>query len=134
MAGPKLDGAGNVKIVTIHEAQVILQRCHGLVEVMAMDVKGSRPITGGISQLKRAATPLIGKLKGQFGMIADVVTAMLLQATRAGGGDQIKVRNMREGIAAIRQQLEIAEKKVLEMHTIHDDRHDEKHTEEAAAE
>jgi hypothetical protein len=130
MAGPKLDGAGNVKIVTIHEAQVILQRCHGLVEVMAMDVKGSRPITGGISQLKRAATPLIGKLKGQFGMIADVVTAMLLQATRAGGGDQIKVRNMREGIAAIRQQLEIAEKKVLEMHTIHD----EKHTGEAAAE
>src|SRR6476661_6711639 len=78
MAGPKLDGAGNVKIVTVHEAQVILQRCHGLVELMAMDVKGSRPITGGIAQLRRAATPLIGKLKGQFGMISDSVTAMLL--------------------------------------------------------
>jgi len=118
MAGPKLDGAGNVKIVTIHEAQAILQRCHGLVEVMAMDVKGSRPITGGIAQLKRAATPLIGKLKGQFGMISDSVTAMLLAATRAGGGDQAKVRTMREFIASIRQQLEIAEKQILEKHSI----------------
>ena len=119
MAGPKLDGAGNVKIVTIHEAQVILQRCHGLVELMAMDVKGSRPINGGISQLKRTATPLIGKLKGQYGMIADVITSMLLYATRAGGGgDVAKVRSMRESIAAIRQQLEIAEKKILELHAV----------------
>jgi hypothetical protein len=118
MAGPKLDGAGNVKIVTIHEAQVILQRCHGLVELMAMDVKGSRPITGGVSQLKRAATPLIGKMKGQFGMISDTVTAMLLAATRAGGGDPARVRTMREYIASIRQQLEISEKQILEKHSV----------------
>lgn len=118
MAGPKLDGAGNVKMVTIHEAQAILQRCHGLVELMAMDVKGQRPINGGVSQLKRAATPLIGKLKGQFGMIADVVTAMLLAATRAGGGDQARVRTMREYIASLRQQLEIAEKQILEKHRV----------------
>ena len=124
MAGPKLDGAGNVKIVTVHEAQVILQRCHGLVELMAMDVKGSRPITGGIAQLKRAATPLIGKLKGQFGMISDVVVAMLLASSRAGGGDQTKVRTMREFIASIRQQLEIAEKQILEKHAVHHDKHD----------
>jgi len=122
MAGPKLDGAGNVKIVTVQEAQVILQRCHGIVELMAMDVKGSRPINGGIAQLKRAATPLVGKLKGQFGMISDVVVAMLLASTRASGGDQAKVRTMREFIASIRQQLEIAEKKVLEMHAVHDEK------------
>lgn len=122
MAGPKLDGAGNVKIVTVHEAQVILQRCHGIVELMAMDVKGSRPISGGVAQLKRAATPLIGKLKGQFGTISDIVVAMLLAATRASGGDQAKVRTMREFIAAIRQQLEISEKQILEKHAIHDDK------------
>lgn len=118
--GPKLDGAGNVKMVTIHEAQAILQRCHGLVEMMAMDVKNSRPISGGVMQLKRAATPLIGKLKGQFGMIADVVTAMLLAASRGGGGDAIKVRSMREGIASIRVQLDIAEAKILEKHVLDD--------------
>jgi len=129
MAGPKLDGAGNVKIVTIHEAQTILQRCHGLVELMAMDVKAGRPITGGVSQLKRAATPLIGKLKGQFGMISDVVTAMLLAATRAGGGDQARVRTMREYIGSLRQQLEIAEKQILEKHRVDDHKH---HAESAA--
>ena len=123
MAGPKLDGAGNVKIVTIHEAQTILQRCHGLVELMAMDVKAGRPINGGVSQLKRAATPLIGKLKGQFGMISDVVTAMLLAATRAGGGDQARVRTMREYIGSLRQQLEIAEKQILEKHRVDDHKH-----------
>ena len=117
--GPKLDGAGNVKLVTIHEAQAILQRCHGIVEGMALDVKNSRPIAGGVQQLKRAATPLIGKLKGQYGMIADVVTAMLLAATR-GGGDAQKVRGMREGIASVRTQLEIAEAKVLENHAVED--------------
>ena len=117
--GPKLDGAGNVKIVTINEAQAILQRCHGIVEMMALDVKNSRPIAGGVQQLKRAATPLIGKLKGQYGMIADVVTAMLLAATR-GGGDAQKVRGMREGIASVRTQLEIAEAKVLENHAVED--------------
>jgi hypothetical protein len=134
MAGPKLDGAGNVKIVTIHEAQAILQRCHGLVELMAMDVKGSRPITGGIAQLKRAATPLIGKLKGQFGMISDVVVAMLLASSRAGGGDQTKVRTMREFIAAIRQQLEIAEKQVLEKHTVHHEKASDEASDEASEE
>ncbi|NUO65526.1 MAG: hypothetical protein HOQ11_03850 [Gemmatimonadaceae bacterium] len=122
--GPKLDGAGNVKLVTIHEAQAILQRCHGIVEGMALDVKNSRPIAGGVQQLKRAATPLIGKLKGQFGMIADVVTAMLLAATR-GGGDAQKVRGMREGIASVRTQLEIAEAKVLEKHSVEDKKHAE---------
>ncbi|HEX2778271.1 MAG TPA: hypothetical protein VHM30_02160 [Gemmatimonadaceae bacterium] len=117
--GPKLDGAGNVKLVTIHEAQAILQRCHGIVEGMALDVKNSRPIAGGVQQLKRASTPLIGKLKGQYGMIADVVVAMLLAATR-GGGDAQKVRGMREGIASVRTQLEIAEAKVIEKHSLED--------------
>ena len=72
-----------------------------------------------MQQLKRAATPLIGKLKGQFGMIADVVVAMLLAATR-GGGDAQKVRGMREGITSVRTQLEIAEAKILEKHAVED--------------
>lgn len=116
MAGPKLDGAGHVKLTTLLEAQVILQRCHGIVEGCAMDVKNSRPINGGVQQLKRAATPLIGKLKGQYGMIADTITAMLLAATR-GGGDAQKVRSLREGIASVRTQLDIAEAKVYENHS-----------------
>lgn len=124
MAGPKLDGAGNVKLVTLHEAMAILQQCHGIVESCAMDVKNNRPINAGVQRLKRASTPLIGKLKGQYGMIADVVIAMLLAATR-GGGDAIKVRGLREGIASVRTQLEIAEAKVIENHSIEKEKTDE---------
>lgn len=124
MPGPKLDGAGNVKLVTLHEAMAILQQCHGIVEGCAMDVKNNRPIGPGVQRLKRAATPLIGKLKGQYGMISDVVTAMLLAATR-GGGDAIKVRGLREGIASVRTQLEIAEAKVIENHSVEKEKKDD---------
>jgi len=59
-------------------------------------------------------------LKGQFGMIADQVTALMLIATR-GGGDQVKLRSMREAVAQIRTQLEIAVTKTTEKHTVADD-------------
>jgi hypothetical protein len=121
MAGPKLDGAGQVRMVTIQEAQVMLQRCHSIVEGMAMDVKNSRPVSGAVMQFKRAATPLASKLKGQYGMISDTITSMILASTR-GGGDQVKVRVLREGIASVRQQLEIAEVQVIEKHGVHEDK------------
>lgn len=107
-------------MVTIQEAQVLLQRCHSIVEGMAMDVKNSRPVSGAVMQFKRAATPLASKLKGQYGMIADTITSMILASTR-GGGDQVKVRVLREGIASVRQQLEIAEVQVIEKYGVHDD-------------
>ena len=120
MAGVKLDGAGQVRLQTIQEAMVLLQRCHGVVEGMAMDVKNSRPISGAVMQFKRAATPLASKLKGQYGMISDTLISMILASTR-GGGDPVKVRTLREGIASVRQQLEIAEAQVLEKHAVHDE-------------
>jgi hypothetical protein len=122
MAGVKLDGAGQVRLQTIHEALVMLQRCHGVVEGMAMDVKNSRPISGAVMQFKRAATPLASKLKGQYGMISDTLTSMILASTR-GGGEQVKVRVLREGIASVRQQLEIAEIQVMEKHAVVDEKH-----------
>lgn len=120
MAGVKLDGAGQVRIQTLHEAMVLLQRCHGVVEGMAMDVKNSRPTSGAAMQFKRVATPLASKLKGQYGMISDTIISMILASTR-GGGDQVKVRVLREGIASVRQQLEIAEVQVMEKHAVGDD-------------
>jgi hypothetical protein len=65
----------------------------------------------------RAGTPLVGLLKPQFGMIADVVSSFLLIASR-GGGDQAKVRSLREAVASIRAQLEIAVTKVKEKHLV----------------
>ena len=119
-SGPKLDGAGAAKMETLEEATAHLQRLHGIVERMAVAVRGQQNTAQFGAQLRRAASPMVGLLKGQFGMIADQVTAMLLIATR-GGGDQMKVRSLRESVAQVRIQLEIAAAKTKEKHVIAED-------------
>lgn len=113
----QLDGPGQVKLATLDEALLQLQRLHAIVERYAMAVKTQGETGGFRQQLTRVATPLGGLLKPQFGMIADVVTAFVLAASR-GGSEQMKVRALREGVAQIRAQLEIAVHKVKEKHTI----------------
>jgi len=112
-----LDGAGLAKMETLEEATATLQRLHGIVERMAMAVRSNQNTSQFGPQLRRAGSPLVGQLKGQFGMIADQVSAMLLIATRAGG-DQMKLRSLRESVAQIRIQLEIAIAKTKEKHAI----------------
>ena len=119
-SGPKLDGAGLAKMDTLDEANVQMQHIHGIVERMAMAVRSGQSTSTFGAQLRRAASPLVGKLKGQFGMIADQVTALMLVATR-GGGEQVKLRSLREGVAQIRIQLEIAVAKTKENHKVVED-------------
>jgi len=116
-SGPKLDGAGLAKMDTLEDASTHVQRIHGIVERMAMAVRSAQPTAQFGAQIRRAGSPLVGLLKGQFGMIADQVSSLLLIATR-GGGDQAKLRSLREGVAQIRIQLEIAVAKTKEKHTV----------------
>jgi len=106
-AGPRLDGPGTVKLVTLEEALLLLQGVHSLVERMAMEVRSGKPIGGQAQQLKRLAMPLQGMLKMQFQLIDDLLTSMILIAGR-GGPDGMKVRAFREHVAQIRTQIEIA--------------------------
>lgn len=117
MASTKLDGAGASKMKTLEEAHLQMQSLHGLVERMALAAKTHQNTGIVAAQLRRAGTPLIGQLKGQFGMIADLVTNMLLVATR-GGSEQMKIRSLRESVAAIRTQLEMTMNKVKEQHSV----------------
>ncbi len=117
MAGVKLDGAGAQKMKTIEESLKTLQTLHGLVERMAIEVKNQRGAGVLPQQVKRMATPLQGQLKGQFGLIADQVSAMILAAGR-GGGEQLKIRALREHVAQIRTALEISASKVKEQHAV----------------
>jgi hypothetical protein len=116
-SGPKLDGAGLAKMVTLDEATAGVQRLHSIVERMAIAVRSQQNTAQFGAQLRRAGAPLVGLLKGQFGMISDQVSALLLIATR-GGGDQAKLRSLREAVAQIRTQLEIAVAKTKEKHAI----------------
>ena len=118
--GPKLDGAGHAKMETLDEATAQLQRIHGIVERMAIAVRTQQDTAQFGAQIRRAGSPLVGLLKGQFGMISDQVTAMLLIATR-GGGEQHKLRALRESVAQLRIQLEIAVTRTKEKHTIAED-------------
>lgn len=124
MAGKKLDGAGTQKLKTIDEALTTMQTIHGHVERMAIGVKNQRGVGIIPQQIKRIAVPLQGQLKGQFGMVADMVSAMILTAGR-GGGEQLKVRAMREHVGQIRQALDVMTAKVKEQHTVEVDTTDD---------
>ena len=115
MAGLRLDGAGQAKMVTLQDAEVLLQRVHNLVEQYALSVKQGKPAGTLLNNLKRQMPTLAGKLKGQFGMISDLVTSINMQMTR-GSSDPIRVRTMREGVAAVRVQLEIAIAQTIAKH------------------
>lgn len=117
MAVTKIDNAGLAKLKTLEDALGTIQTLHGHVERMAVDVKNQQGAGVIPQQIKRLAAPMQGQLKGQFGMIADQVSAMILASGR-GGSDQLKVRALREFVAQIRQSLEIATSKVREQHTV----------------
>lgn len=118
MGGTKLDGAGAQKMKTLEDALVTIQAIHGMIERAAMEAKAQKPIGVIPQQIKRIAVPLQGQLKGQFGLIADQVAAFILSTTRGGGGDQAKIRSMREGIAMIRTAVELNVNKVKEQHAV----------------
>ena len=119
-SGPQLDGAGAAKMETLEVASAQIQRIHGLVEHMAIAVRSQQSTAQFGAQIRRVGSPLVGLLKGQFGMIADQVTALLLIATRSGG-DQVKVRSLREAVAQLRMQMEIAIAKTQEKHALPED-------------
>ena len=120
MAGLKLDGAGQAKMVTLQDCEALLQRIHNLVEQYALSVKQAKPSPTFLNSLKRQMPVLAGKLKGQFGMISDLVTSVNMQMSR-GSAEPIRVRTMREGVAAIKVQLEIAVAQTIAKHEAKDD-------------
>lgn len=119
MAGVKLDGAGQAKMTTLDDAVTLHQRIHGLVEQYALSVKQNKPAGSMLQNIRRQVPTLASKLKGQFGMISDLVTSVNMQISR-GASEQVRVRAMRDGMAAIRVQLEIAISQTIAKHEVKD--------------
>jgi hypothetical protein len=117
VAGPKLDGAGAAKLKTLDEALLLLQRIHSLVEMYAMAVKGRQSGAPLVQNLRRTLPSLAALLKAQFGLIAEQVTALNLSSSR-GASEAIRVRTLREGVAQIKQAIEIAAARTRERHTV----------------
>ena len=114
-AGPKLDGAGVAKMKTLDEAMLLLQRINGLVENYAMAVKRNAPAGQFLTTVRRTLPTLAENLKSQFGLIADQVLTLNLTASR-GASEAVRVRTLREGIAQVKQALEIAIAQTKEKH------------------
>ena len=96
---------------------IALQRLHSTVELYALSLKNNKPTSMYSQQVKRVLSPLVGLLKGQFGMIADQAAALNLVATR-GGSETVKIRMLREGVGSLRQQLDIAIVKIKDVHAV----------------
>jgi hypothetical protein len=91
-----------------------------LVEQYAMALKRNQPTATFVMNLRRQLPALAENLKGYFGIIADQVTGVNLAASR-GTSEQVRVRTLREGVAQIRQSLEIAVAQTKDKHAISDD-------------
>lgn len=107
-------------MATLDDAIALHQRLHGLVEQYALSVKRNQPASHITMNLRRQLPALAGLLKGQFGMIADLVTTVNMQITR-GASEQVRVRQMREGMAVLKVQLEMAVAQTIAKHELKDE-------------
>jgi hypothetical protein len=128
-AGPKLDGAGVVKMKVLEDAILLLQRVNGLVENYAMAVKRNQPSSMFVMNIRRTLPTLAENLKSQFGMISDLILTVNLNSSR-GASEQVRVRTLREGVAQIKQAIEIAVVQTKDKHSAEDKDASRKRTEE----
>jgi hypothetical protein len=120
MAGIRLDAAGQNKMKVLEEAILLLQRIHGIVEQYALAIKNNQPTSPFVANIRRQLPSLAANLKNQFGMISDLVTAVVLASSR-GASEQVRLRGLREGVAQIKQALEIALTQTKDKHKVVDD-------------
>ncbi len=104
----------------LDDALLLLQRINGIVEQYGLALKRDQPTSTYTMNLRRTLPSLAENLKTQFGMISDQVLATSLASTR-GSSEQVKLRALREGVAQIKQALEIAITQTKEKHTVEDD-------------
>jgi hypothetical protein len=123
MAKPTIDGPGQAKLQQLESATSLAQTVHGMVERYAIAAKTGQPTTSFPQQIKRAATPLVGLLRSQFQLLADLSSDLILIATRGGGADQAKVRMLRERVAQLKSGIELAVTSTLAKHKVVDEAH-----------
>lgn len=116
-ADSKLDAVGTVKLKTLDEALLLVQRVHGIVEQYAVAFKRGQPTTSYVMNLRRQLPSLAANLKAHFSLIADEVFTLNL-ATSRGASEQTRLRLLREGVARIRTNMEIAANQTRAKHQV----------------
>src|SRR6266550_6881807 len=117
MAGLILDSAGTIKMKVLEDAMLLLQRINGLTESYAINAKKGVNSSSIIQNIKRQLITLAANLKSHFGMISDQVTNVYINSSR-GASDAGRVRALREGMAAIKQGIEIGMVQTVQKHAV----------------
>lgn len=119
MAGLRLDATGTAKIKTLDDALLLLQRINGIVEQYALALKRNQPTSVYVHNIRRQLPTLAENLKGHFGMITDLVLNVNLSSSR-GSSESVRLRTLREGVAQIKQAIEVAGNQTRAKHAIDD--------------
>jgi hypothetical protein len=117
MAGLILDSSGTIKMKTLDDAVLLVQRLNGLVENYAISAKKGVPAPAIVANIKRQLVTLAANLKTHFGMISDQVTNVYISSSR-GASDAGRVRALREGLAQIKQGIEIGMAQTIAKHQV----------------
>jgi hypothetical protein len=118
MAGLILDSSGTIKMKVLEDALLVVQRINALNEQLAMNAKKGTPSSSLFQSIKRQLTTLAANLKTHFGMISDAVTNVYISSSR-GASDANRARALREGLAQIKQAIEIGMAQTKEKHAVH---------------
>jgi hypothetical protein len=118
MAGLILDSMGTQKMKALEDAMVLVHRINGLTETLAMNAKKGAPSSALVQNIKRQLQTLAANLKSHFGMISDLVTNVYVSASR-GSSDAGRARVLKEGIASIKQAMEIGVTQTIQKHEVH---------------
>jgi hypothetical protein len=100
----KLDAAGLNKLKALDDALLLLQRINGIVEQYALALKRASVY---VQNVRRQLPTLAENLRGHFGSISDIAISVNLAASR-GASEVMRLRVLREGVAQIRQAMDIA--------------------------
>jgi hypothetical protein len=117
MAGMILDSSGTIKMKVLDDAVLAMQRLNGLVENYAISAKKGVPAPAIVQNIKRQLVTLAANLKTHFGMISDQVTNVYISSSR-GASDAGRVRSLREGLAQIKQGIEIGMVQTIAKHQV----------------
>jgi hypothetical protein len=119
MSQVKLDAAGLNKLKALDDALLLLQRINGIVEQYALALKRNQPASVYVQNVRRQLPTLSENLRSHFGSISDLVTSVNLAASR-GASEVMRLRVLREGVAQIRQAMDIAIIQTKAKHAIED--------------
>ena len=121
MAGLILDASGTIKMKVLDDALLLTQRLNALNEQLALSAKNGMPTLTLKAAIKRALTTLAANLKAHFGMISDLVNNVVITSSR-GSSDATRSRVIREGLAQIRQGIDVGMTSTRNKHAIHRER------------